>query len=154
MRIPVDEVGFDDNSLLKVNNTIRITKQENPVAELIKNPLPELPSSGNNLITMLDSKENVVQETNTTDKIPETSLLKESRVPTVNGKAMISVPSLPQTSFQFQADVKKLRSHLDKLSEYLLQISPQKLPLILKQQLDADILLLIVKAFNNTACQR
>ena len=58
------------------------------------------------------------------------------------------VPSVPNTCFQFQADVKKLQPNTKILYQYLLQLNVSCLSCLLKDQLDTDLLLMIIKCFN------
>ena len=53
----------------------------------------------------------------------------------------------PTTCFQFQADIRKLKSCPNDLFNYLLSLEVDRIPTLLKEQLDTDMLFNIINCF-------
>ena len=63
-------------------------------------------------------------------------------------KEKLIIPPPASTCFQLQADIRKLQSDAEALHRYLLQLDFKNLSSLLKDQLDTDLLLMIIKCFH------
>ena len=98
------------------------------------------------LIKEVDRRDSIASDEKSAAAIPSSSVCA--------GSARVSaeqslIPPPPHTCFQFQADVRKLKSHCNALYQYLLQIQPVEIPTLLKDQLDTDMLCTILNCFNH-----
>ncbi|CAK8690561.1 unnamed protein product [Clavelina lepadiformis] len=152
-RIPVEEVGHELDVVVngekdttqktaqppQTNPSILVLDENDKSDDLHKS----LADTNNNTD---DKKDSSVIMTNGHE---EKSSKTVSTTPTFPGqKAKPTIPALPTTCFQFQADVKKLHFYPLLLCEYLKQLDPKNIRNLLKDQLETEILVDIVKSFN------
>jgi len=134
-RIEVQEIGLIDakteaernDDFLLTSNTASKT-QTKPIIEEVNG-----------------YSEQVLDEPMKSMKISNT-ITKSNISPVIKQKLVIPPPA--STCFQFQADVRKLQSDLESLYHYLLQLDVFNLSSMLKDQLDTDLLLTIIKCFH------
>lgn len=158
MRVEVEEIGFDDNEIENVEKAVELpnssrTKEAdtsprgNPkklieelksVSETVNNDLDDARSSMK--IMTFDSTATPAFGKVMTNGHPTTPMPAANR----------EIPACPTTSFQFQAHVKALGSNLSDLYSYLLQITPESIPSLLKQQLETETLVSVVKCLKTT----
>lgn len=129
-------------SNFKGSNSVSSPKEDSKIAKAQQKILIEEVKSANQnskapevLRTETKKKENVAnrhqdEESNASRQRPIASTKPLSN----------AIPDRPTTSFQFQAHVKHLSGDLQMLLQYLLQISPESIPSLLKQQLETETL--------------
>ncbi|XP_039249953.2 RNA polymerase II-associated protein 3-like [Styela clava] len=97
--------------------------------------------------------DNTKSLTNKNSKGPASSKkVKESksleRTGELEDAVQVILPPCPTTSFQFQAQVKKLMNVPGILYQYMLQISPSQIPGLLKEQLETETLMPVLNCFH------
>lgn len=171
MRVEVEEIGFDGVETGKVMNTeyndlnISEISVDLPTSPSIKEvPVDTSPKENSkNLIEEMKPDSHMVNNNpNTTRSTIKVKTSENTNTP-VSGKIMTNghssspmptahreIPARPTTSFQFQAHVKGLSNNLSNLYRYLLQITPQIIPSLLKQQLETETLVSVMRCLKTT----
>jgi len=144
-RIFVEEVGGgtpvsgEDVTALSASVGDRLS----PRIEVIKSAAPTSSAESSPLATRpVPSQTPPLRSSPQTGDAPEGAGQKQTPV----DLGPLPVPPVPVTFLQFQAAVKKLRKHTRSLFAYLRQLDPEKVPVLLKDQLDSVTLVAIIEA--------
>lgn len=173
MRVEVEEIGFEgvenENLINNGHNSIASNiadelldsrnKPYNTTKETValpkensKNLIEELKPASDclndnvdktRLPTKIESSENI-------DTAPKAKILTNGHSLCPAQMKSPQIPSCPTTSFQFQAHVKALGNNLSELYTYLLQITPESIPSLLKQQLETETLVSVMKCLQTS----
>ncbi|XP_072027379.1 RNA polymerase II-associated protein 3-like [Amphiura filiformis] len=141
-RITIEEIGTGCDNEVDSPRPDATTSQEqdnkdstnSDTSKISSNKSPRV--AGVNRISTLD--------TTTKDTSSRKTKAESSSEPIHRASSPPSIPPVPHSSFQLQADIKKLDRHPQLMYQYFKQISPEKLPELFQQSLDSTMLMKIL----------
>lgn len=164
MRINIQELGIDESERKDTNIDVdvvkKMTEDTNGLGNERQTQRPAISILSEEINTCEGVKHTVAQTqitnaySNSTRSQEAKTNGKNKHVPVENStthspklsRVVSSIPSCPATSFQFQADVKRLSMNAAVLLSYLYQIKPTQISTLLKQQIETSTLMPVLWA--------